>query len=41
MIATEPFSIQNGMMTPTLKIKRHAIRGAYGEALAGLYETRA
>jgi long-chain acyl-CoA synthetase len=40
MIATEPFSIQNGMMTPTLKIKRHAIRQAYGESLAGLYEGR-
>ncbi len=40
MIAAEPFSIQNGMMTPTLKIKRHAIRQAYGEALAGLYEGR-
>ncbi|HUB97642.1 MAG TPA: long-chain fatty acid--CoA ligase [Stellaceae bacterium] len=40
MIAEEPFSIQNGMMTPTLKIKRHAIRQAYGDKLAGLYDAR-
>jgi long-chain acyl-CoA synthetase len=38
MIAREAFSIQNGLMTPTLKIKRHAIRQLYGDALAGLYE---
>jgi long-chain acyl-CoA synthetase len=38
IIAGEPFSIQNGMMTPTLKIKRHAIRQIYGESLAELYE---
>ncbi|HXQ49765.1 MAG TPA: long-chain fatty acid--CoA ligase [Stellaceae bacterium] len=38
MIAPEPFSIQNGMMTPTLKIKRHAIRQHYGDALGELYE---
>jgi long-chain acyl-CoA synthetase len=41
MVAGEPFSIQNGMMTPTLKIKRHAIRQAYGDALAALYEAKA
>ncbi|HXP31227.1 MAG TPA: long-chain fatty acid--CoA ligase [Stellaceae bacterium] len=39
IIAREPFSAQNGQMTPTLKIKRHAIRQAYGEALAALYES--
>jgi long-chain acyl-CoA synthetase len=38
IIATEPFTIVNGQMTPTLKIKRHAIRQAYGEALLALYE---
>ena len=41
IIAREPFTIANGQMTPTLKIKRHAIRQAYGEALVGLYETKA
>jgi long-chain acyl-CoA synthetase len=41
VIAREPFSIQNGMMTPTLKIKRHAIRATYGDALAALYEAKA
>ncbi len=37
-IATEPFTIANGQMTPTLKVKRHAIREAYGAAIAGLYD---
>jgi len=41
ILAREPFTTGNGQMTPTLKIKRHAIRQAYGEALVGLYETRA
>ena len=40
IIAPEPFSIANGQMTPTLKIKRHAIRHTYGEALLALYEGR-
>ena len=35
---SEPFTTANGQMTPTLKIKRHAIRRAYGEALVALYE---
>jgi long-chain acyl-CoA synthetase len=38
VIATEPFTIANGQMTPTLKIKRHVIREAYGAALDALYE---
>jgi long-chain acyl-CoA synthetase len=38
--APEPFTTANGQMTPTLKIKRHAIRQAYGEALQALYESR-
>ncbi|HTZ76359.1 MAG TPA: long-chain fatty acid--CoA ligase [Stellaceae bacterium] len=40
-IAREPFTTANGQMTPTLKIKRHAIRQAYGEALLKLYEVKA
>ncbi|HEY3908917.1 MAG TPA: long-chain fatty acid--CoA ligase [Stellaceae bacterium] len=38
VIAAEPFSIANGRLTPTLKIKRHAIREAYGAALDALYD---
>ncbi len=38
VIAAEPFTIANGQMTPTLKVKRHAIREAYGAALAALYD---
>jgi long-chain acyl-CoA synthetase len=40
VIATEPFSIDNGQMTPTLKIKRHVIRHVYGAALDGLYDSK-
>jgi len=40
VIATEPFTIANGQMTPTLKIKRHVICEAYGPALDALYESR-
>jgi long-chain acyl-CoA synthetase len=38
VIAAEPFTIANGQMTPTLKIKRHVIREAYGAALDALYD---
>ncbi|HEX7969034.1 MAG TPA: long-chain fatty acid--CoA ligase [Stellaceae bacterium] len=38
IIADEPFTVANGQMTPTLKIKRFAIRQAYGGALQALYE---
>ena len=37
-IAAEPFSVENEMMTPTLKIRRHVIRKTYGAQLEGLYE---
>jgi long-chain acyl-CoA synthetase len=40
VIASEPFTIANGQMTPTLKIKRHAIREAYGAPLDALYQTK-
>jgi long-chain acyl-CoA synthetase len=29
--------VENGMMTPTMKIRRHKIKAAYGEILDGLY----
>jgi len=38
IVAREPFSIANGQLTPTLKIRRHAIRDAYLAALDRLYE---
>jgi long-chain acyl-CoA synthetase len=40
VIATEPFTIANGQMTPTLKIKRHVIRETYGAALDALYHAK-
>jgi len=40
MIAREPFTTSNGQLTPTLKIRRHAVRAVYGEALDALYEGR-
>jgi len=37
VIAPEPFSTDNGLMTPTLKIRRHAIVARYGRNLETLY----
>ena len=37
VLVTEEFSTENGMLTPTLKVKRGAVLAAYGEALAALY----
>jgi long-chain acyl-CoA synthetase len=37
--ADEPFSIENGEMTPSLKIRRHAIRQRYGERIDALYKS--
>mgnify|MGYP002624732225 FL=1 len=36
-ILSEPFTVDNGMLTPTMKIRRHKIREAYGEIIDGLY----
>ena len=36
-IAKEPFTIDNGEMTPTLKTRRHAIVSRYRDTLDGLY----
>jgi long-chain acyl-CoA synthetase len=38
LIADERFTIANGLMTPTLKIRRNAIRETYCAALDALYE---
>ncbi|HZU65584.1 MAG TPA: AMP-dependent synthetase/ligase [Novosphingobium sp.] len=37
--AEEPFSIDNGEMTPSLKIRRHKLKERYGERLEGLYRS--
>ena len=38
VIAGEAFTTANGQMTPTLKVKRHAVREAYRTALDALYQ---
>jgi long-chain acyl-CoA synthetase len=40
VLAKEPFGTENGMLTPSMKIRRHAIRAVYGEALEALYARR-
>ncbi len=37
VVASHPFTIENGQMTPTMKVRRHVLREVYGEALEGLY----
>jgi long-chain acyl-CoA synthetase len=37
IIADEPFTIENEMLTPSIKIRRHVIRGVYGNRLDALY----
>jgi long-chain acyl-CoA synthetase len=37
VLAEEPFSVENEMMTPTLKIRRHVIREKYRPVLEALY----
>lgn len=37
LIAPEAFSLDNGQITPTLKLRRHKILESYGEALNALY----
>ena len=37
IVAEEPFSIENGEMTPTMKTRRHKLHARYGDALEALY----
>jgi long-chain acyl-CoA synthetase len=37
IIADEPFTTDNEMLTPSLKIRRHVIKSVYGERLDALY----
>ena len=38
ILADEPFSTDNEQLTPSIKIRRHVIRDAYGERLDALYK---
>lgn len=38
VFADEAFAVENNQMTPSLKIRRHVIREAYGERLDALYK---
>jgi long-chain acyl-CoA synthetase len=37
IVADEPFTVENEMLTPSMKIRRHIIRQGYGERLDALY----
>ena len=37
IIADEPFSTENGLMTATLKVRRHIVRQIYGDRIEALY----
>ena len=41
IVAEEPFTVENEMLTPSMKIRRHIIGGVYGERLAALYKRAA
>jgi long-chain acyl-CoA synthetase len=38
IVADEPFTVENAMLTPSIKIRRHVIKEAYGERLDALYK---
>jgi long-chain acyl-CoA synthetase len=38
ILADEAFTTENEQLTPSIKIRRHVIRGAYGERLDALYK---
>jgi long-chain acyl-CoA synthetase len=38
VVAREPFTVENEMLTPTMKIRRHKILAAYKDALEELYK---
>ncbi|MHB8563284.1 MAG: hypothetical protein ACYDDA_04920 [Acidiferrobacteraceae bacterium] len=33
----EPWTVENGLLTPTLKLRRHKIEQRYGSAIEALY----
>ncbi len=38
IVASEPFTTDNGLMTPTLKVRRHKVLEIYGSVLDRLYD---
>jgi long-chain acyl-CoA synthetase len=38
IVADEAFSVDNEMLTPSMKIRRHVIARTYGERLDALYK---
>jgi len=38
IVADEPFTVENEQLTPSIKIRRHVIRQAYGARMDGLYK---
>jgi long-chain acyl-CoA synthetase len=38
IITKEPFSTDNGMLTATMKVRRHMVKEVYGEQLDNLYK---
>jgi len=39
VLADEPFAIENEQLTPSLKIRRHVLKAAYGARLEALYKS--
>jgi long-chain acyl-CoA synthetase len=38
IIADEPFTVENEQLTPSIKIRRHVIKGIYGDRLDAMYK---
>jgi len=37
ILTADPFTVDNGQMTPTMKLRRHVLKEKYGERLEALY----
>jgi long-chain acyl-CoA synthetase len=37
ILSADPFTVDNGQMTPTMKLRRHVLKEKYGERLEALY----